>query len=57
MANAPRAHFAGSLSLEADYLVVGSGAMGMAFVDTLRTEQPDSTVILIDKHGQPGGHW
>ena len=42
--------------IEADYLVVGAGAMGMAFVDTLLTET-DSTVVLVDEGHQPGGHW
>ncbi|MDZ4270625.1 MAG: FAD/NAD(P)-binding protein, partial [Mycobacterium sp.] len=42
--------------IEADYLVVGAGAMGMAFVDTLLTET-DATVVLVDEHHQPGGHW
>lgn len=43
-------------TIEADYLVVGAGAMGMAFVDTLITET-DATVILVDRNDQPGGHW
>jgi hypothetical protein len=43
-------------SIEADYLVVGAGAMGMAFVDTLLTET-DATVVLVDQNHQPGGHW
>ncbi|WP_142271526.1 NAD(P)/FAD-dependent oxidoreductase [Mycobacterium sp. AT1] len=42
--------------LEADYLVVGAGAMGMAFVDTLISET-DATVVLVDRNDQPGGHW
>ena len=42
--------------LQADYLVVGSGAMGMAFTDVLMTET-DATVVMIDRHHQPGGHW
>ncbi|MEM7080495.1 MAG: FAD/NAD(P)-binding protein, partial [Pseudomonadota bacterium] len=42
--------------LEADYLVIGSGAMGMAFVDTLLSET-DASVIMVDRHHQPGGHW
>jgi len=42
--------------LEADYVVVGSGAMGMAFTDVLLNET-DATVILIDRHHRPGGHW
>jgi hypothetical protein len=42
--------------LETDYLVVGSGAVGMAFVDTLLTESAYN-VIIVDQHGGPGGHW
>lgn len=42
--------------IEADYLVVGAGAMGMAFVDTLLTET-DASVVLVDENHQPGGHW
>jgi hypothetical protein len=42
--------------LETDYLVVGSGAVGMAFVDTLLTESTRH-VIIVDQHGGPGGHW
>lgn len=43
-------------SIEADYLVVGAGAMGMAFVDTMLAET-DCTVVLVDENHQPGGHW
>ncbi|BBX15385.1 hypothetical protein CRI77_25660 [Mycolicibacterium duvalii] len=43
-------------SIEADYLVIGAGAMGMAFVDTLLAET-DYTVVLVDQNHQPGGHW
>src|ERR1700742_1715950 len=42
--------------LEADYLVVGAGAMGMAFTDTLVSET-DARVVLVDRNHQPGGHW
>jgi len=42
--------------LEADYLIIGSGAMGMAFTDTLLTET-DDTVIIVDRYAKPGGHW
>ena len=42
--------------LETDYLVIGSGAAGMAFVDTLISET-NAHVTLIDRHGKPGGHW
>ena len=43
-------------SIEADYLVVGAGAMGMAFIDTLVSETRAS-VVLVDRNHQPGGHW
>jgi hypothetical protein len=43
-------------TIEADYLVVGAGAMGMAFVDTLITET-DATVVMVDRNDAPGGHW
>ena len=45
-----------SIKLEADYLVIGAGAMGMAFTDVLMTET-DATVVLVDRYHQPGGHW
>lgn len=41
---------------EADYLVIGAGAMGIAFVDTLLAES-DATVVLVDANHQAGGHW
>jgi hypothetical protein len=44
-------------SLEADYLVVGAGAMGLAFVDELLRRDPSATFILVDKRAKPGGHW
>lgn len=43
-------------SIETDYLVIGSGAVGMAFVDTLIAET-DCHVTLVDRRGKPGGHW
>ena len=43
--------------LEADYLVVGAGAMGMAFVDEIITQQPSARLILVERRGKPGGHW
>lgn len=42
--------------LQADYLIIGGGAMGMAFADVIMTET-ESTVIMVDKYHQPGGHW
>ena len=43
-------------TIEADYLVVGAGAMGLAFTDTLVSET-DATVVVVDRNDQPGGHW
>jgi hypothetical protein len=43
--------------LETDYLVFGTGATAMAFVDTLLDEQPGATVLMVDRHHRPGGHW
>ena len=45
-----------STDLETDYLIVGTGAVGMAFADTLLTET-DATIILVDQYAKPGGHW
>jgi hypothetical protein len=41
---------------ETDYLVVGSGAVGMAFADILLTES-DANIIIVDRFHKPGGHW
>jgi hypothetical protein len=42
--------------LETDYLVVGAGAAGMAFVDALIAER-DVDVVMVDRRHHPGGHW
>ena len=42
---------------ETDYLIIGAGAVGLAFADTLLDENPDCHITIIDKHGKPGGHW
>ncbi len=39
-----------------DYLVVGAGAMGMAFTDVVLAET-DANVTVVDRHARPGGHW
>ena len=41
---------------ETDYLVVGTGAAGMAFTDTLLSHS-DASVTLVDRRHAPGGHW
>jgi hypothetical protein len=43
--------------LEADYLIVGAGAGGLAFADTLLSESPTATMIIVDERARPGGHW
>lgn len=40
-----------------DYLIVGAGAVGLAFADTLLREDAEATVTVVDRHGKPGGHW
>jgi hypothetical protein len=42
--------------LEADYLVVGAGATGMAFTDAL-IDHADVKVVMIDRRHGVGGHW
>jgi NAD(P)-binding Rossmann-like domain len=42
--------------LEADYLVVGAGAAGMAFTDAL-IDHADVSVVMIDRRHSAGGHW
>ncbi|MBX9641182.1 MAG: NAD(P)-binding protein [Mycobacteriaceae bacterium] len=42
--------------LDTDYLVVGAGAMGMAFTDTVISES-QARVLIVDRAHQPGGHW
>jgi cation diffusion facilitator CzcD-associated flavoprotein CzcO len=43
-------------SLQTDYLVVGAGAMGMAFTDAL-IDHADVHVTLVDRRHGAGGHW
>ena len=42
--------------IECDYLVVGAGASGMAFVDAL-IARSDAEVVIVDRRHRPGGHW
>ena len=44
------------MKLTTDYLIIGSGAIGMAFADVL-VEESDATLIIVDKYPAPGGHW
>lgn len=43
-------------TLDTDYLVIGAGAMGMAFTDTL-IDHADVHVTIVDRRHGPGGHW
>ena len=43
-------------TVDTDYLVVGAGAAGMAFVDSLIGES-DADVVVVDRRHVPGGHW
>ncbi len=43
-------------TLSTDYLVVGAGAMGMAFTDAL-VDHADVHVTLVDRRHAAGGHW
>jgi hypothetical protein len=43
--------------LETDYLILGAGAMGMAFADTILAEDPGARLVMVDRRPNPGGHW
>jgi hypothetical protein len=45
-----------TMTIETDYLIVGAGAVGLAFADTL-LEQTKAHITIVDRHGKPGGHW
>ena len=42
--------------IETDYLVIGAGAAGMAFTDSLITDS-DADVVMVERRDRPGGHW
>ena len=44
------------MAVETDYLIIGGGATGMAFADTLLDES-DARITIVDRHAKPGGHW
>ena len=43
-------------TIETDYLVVGCGAAGMAFADSL-IDASDAEIVMVDRRHAPGGHW
>jgi len=42
--------------IDTDYLIVGAGAVGMAFADSL-IDDSDADVVMVDRRDRPGGHW
>lgn len=42
--------------IETDYLVVGAGAAGMGFTDSL-LDANDADIVMVDRRAAPGGHW
>lgn len=42
--------------MQTDYLVIGAGASGLAFVDSL-LDHTQAQVTIVDKRDKPGGHW
>jgi hypothetical protein len=45
-----------SSTIETDYLVIGAGALGMGFVDSL-VDHSDADVVIVDRRHRAGGHW
>lgn len=41
---------------DVDYLIIGAGAIGLAFADTLLSET-DASIAIVDRNEAPGGHW
>lgn len=44
-------------ALETDYLVIGAGAMALAFADEILSHDPTAQLVLVDRRAKPGGHW
>jgi cation diffusion facilitator CzcD-associated flavoprotein CzcO len=53
---APRRRTLSDRVIETDYLIVGAGAVGMAFADSLLHET-EATMVMADRRHRPGGHW
>lgn len=46
-----------SLTVQTDYLIIGAGAMAVAFADEIFTLNKKATLVLVDRRAQFGGHW
>jgi hypothetical protein len=57
LADRARTTVDGVAHLEADYLVIGAGAMALAFIDVVLKEDRKATFVVVDRHAAPGGHW
>jgi hypothetical protein len=42
--------------IEVDYLLIGAGAVNMAFADSMLSDST-ATMAIVDRHHRPGGHW
>ncbi|GAM99612.1 hypothetical protein U91I_03266 [alpha proteobacterium U9-1i] len=43
-------------TLEADYVIVGAGAVALAFADTMLSES-NANMVIVDRRAKAGGHW
>ncbi len=43
-------------TIDVDYLIIGAGAMGLAFADTMLSDSK-ATMAIVDRYHAPGGHW
>ena len=43
--------------LETDYLIIGAGAMGLAFADEILKHDKSALVMFVERRGAVGGHW
>ena len=53
----PHAMMAPADEGECDFLVIGAGANGMTFVDSMLLANPECKIVVVDRHEMPGGHW
>lgn len=45
------------ITKETDYLIIGAGAMGMAFADELFIRDSNFQLTIVDRRARAGGHW